>query len=73
MVHKVVMPKEVYVEEYYVLRGIYDTGVCKRVIKEKEFKDKPTVQEIAKFLDECGAHFASVENNYRLLSDELPF
>lgn len=65
MVHELNLPREVYVEEYYVLRGISDSGVCKKVIKEKEFQSRPTIEQIALF---------SVETNYRFDKLEgLPF
>lgn len=74
MVHEVNLPREVYVEEYYVLRGISDSGVCKKVIKEKEFQSKPTIEQIALFLEESKADFVSVETNYRFDKLEgLPF
>lgn len=72
--HKVNVPREVCVEEYHVLRGVSSCGLIKKVIQEKEFKTRPTIVDIAQFLEESKADFVSVETNYRLVSDEdLPF
>ena len=66
--------KEVNIEEYYVLRGIKDNGMCKKVIKEKEFKNIPTTSDIAQFLESSKADFVSVETNYRFIDcSALPF
>lgn len=42
------------------------------IIKRKEVKNKPTIEEIAQFLSDTGADFVSVEHNYRFEPD-LPF
>lgn len=74
MVHEVNLPREVYLEEYYVLRGISDNGACKKVIKEEEFQSEPTLAQIALFLEKSKADFVSVEKNYRFDKLEgLPF
>lgn len=73
MIHSVNVPRNVDVEEYYVLRGIIDDGDVKKVIKEREFSSRPTLAEIARFLEETKAHFYSVVINYRLSDGELPF
>lgn len=63
------------IEEYWLLRGVYDDGVKKRVISEKEFSNPPTYGEVAKFLEESKATFVSMEHNYRFpdSESELPF
>lgn len=63
------------IEEYWLLRGIYDDGLQKRVIKEKEFDRHPTTGEIAVFLEESKATFVSVKHNFRFPDpeSELPF
>lgn len=63
------------IEEYWLLRGVYDDGIQKRVIAEKEFGRHPTVGEIADFLEESKATFVSVEHNFRFPDpeSELPF
>ena len=63
------------IEEYWLLRGVYDDGVQKRVIAEKEFSNPPTYGEVAKFLEESKATFVSMEHNYRFpdSESELPF
>lgn len=65
--------KEVELNSYYVIRGI---GVrfdgTKSVIAEKRFERKPSVDEIAAFILECGCAFASVVENY-CIEDGLPF
>lgn len=62
-------------EEYWLLRGVYDDGVKKRVIAEKEFSKPTTYGAVAKFLDESKATFVSVEHNFRFPDpeSELPF
>lgn len=72
MVHKITIPAEKELEQYFVLRAILDTGVKKIVVKEKELENPPSLQEIAIFLEETGASFVSVLSNYRFRSD-LPF
>ena len=61
------------IEEYWLLRGVYDDGIQKRVIAEKEFGRHPTVGEIADFLEESKATFVSIEHNFRFPESELPF
>lgn len=63
------------IEEYWLLRGIYDDKLQKRVIAEKEFDRHPTIAEIADFLEESKATFASIERNFRFPDpeSELPF
>lgn len=78
MKHRVNVPREVYVEEYYVLRGIQNCGLVKKVIQEKEFKTRPSIVDIVQFLEESKADFVSEEMNYRLsndkpVDDDLPF
>ena len=66
MIHDVKVVQQRTLEEYYFLRGIRDTGNKKEVIREKEFQDKPTPDDIAAFLNDSGADFASLETNYRI-------
>lgn len=61
------------IEEYWLLRGIYDDGFKKTVIAEKEFDRLPTMGEIDKFLEESKATFVSIEHNFRFPESELPF
>ena len=63
------------IEEYWLLRGVYDDGVQKRVIAEKEFSKPPTYGAVVKFLEESKATFVSMEHNYRFpdSESELPF
>lgn len=70
---EITIEREIY--EYWLLRGIYDDGLQKRVIKEKEFDRHPTTGEIADFLEESKATFVSVEHNFRFPDpeSELPF
>ena len=59
--------KTVELEEYWVLRGIKDTGCKKEVVMEKELDEIPMADEIAQFLnDNPKATFCSVEHNFRL-------
>ncbi len=73
MIHDVSIPRNVELEEYYVLRGIVDDLGKKKVVKEKEFSNRPTLSDIATFLEESKASFASLVTNYRLADNELPF
>lgn len=75
MIRTVNINQNVAIEDYYLLRAISDNpGFGKTVIKEKEFKQEPTLREIVTFLVESGASFVSVEHNYRQYKDdELPF
>lgn len=73
MKRKIVIEMEKEIEEYWLLRGVYDDGIQKRVIAEKEFGRHPTVGEIADFLEESKATFVSIEHNFRFPESELPF
>lgn len=73
MKKKVEIKIEREIEEYWLLRGIYDNGLQKRVVTEKEFDRHPTTCEIAEFLEESKATFVSIEHNYRFPESELPF
>ena len=75
MKKKVEIKIEREIEEYWLLRGIYDNGLQKRVVTEKEFDRHPTTCEIAEFLEESKATFVSIERNYRFPDpeSELPF
>lgn len=64
------------IQKYFLLRGINQSFNSKVVVSEKEFKNKPTDEEIAIFLFESNCSFASVEENYRLtipMQLDLPF
>lgn len=54
-------------EEYFVIRGVVCNGSVKKVISEKEFETEPLAEDIAQFLVETKADFASVVKNYRLV------
>ena len=73
MKRKIAIEIEKEIEEYWLLRGVYDDGVQKKVIDEKEFDRLPTMGEIAKFLEESKATFVSIEHNFRFPESELPF
>lgn len=75
MKKKVEIKIEREIEEYWLLRGIYDNGLQKRVVAEKEFDRHPTTCEIAEFLEESKATFVSIEHNFRFPDpeSELPF
>lgn len=72
MTHTLTIPTQVQLEEYYVLRAIKGTGDKKTVIAEKEFEEEPTLTDIAQFLVDSGADFASKVVNYRI-GGEIPF
>lgn len=75
MKRKIAIEIEKEIEEYWLFRGVYDDGVQKRVIAEKEFDKLPTTREIAMFLEESKATFVSIEHNFRFPDpeSELPF
>lgn len=73
MIHTTNIMQEVEIEEYYCLRGIADNGICKKVIKEQEFESRPTLSDIALFLESSKADFVSMETNYRFKNSDLPF
>lgn len=75
MKRKIAIEIEKEIEEYWLLRGIYDDGVQKKVISEKEFDKLPTTREIVMFLEESKATFVSIEHNFRFPDpeSELPF
>lgn len=75
MKRKIAIEIEKEIEEYWLLRGIYDDGVQKKVISEKEFDILPTMGEIVMFLKESKATFVSMEHNFRFPDpeSELPF
>lgn len=59
--------KPIKYEEYWVLRGIDDTGNKKQVFAEREFVTPPTEQDIVDFLMTTKCSFVSLEHNYRLV------
>lgn len=62
--------QDVSLEEYFVIRGIVVvTNQQKKVISERELETEPTREDIAQFLVETGADFASVLKNYRLIKE----
>jgi len=71
MKRKIAIEIEKEIEEYWLLRGIYDDGVQEKVISEKEFDRHPTIGEIADFLEESKATFVSIEHNYRFSSSRI--
>lgn len=73
MRHVVITTKQRVMEEYWVIRGVFLTKEGKKVLKEKEFKRPPNIDEIAEFLNKSGADFASVEHNFRFADSELTF
>ena len=71
-----VVKKEVKIEleEYHFLRGIKVNVYGQKIVTaESEFSEKPTEQQIAEFLYRTDATFASLEHNYRIKADVLPF
>lgn len=80
MLHNVTVKHEEnkVLEKYWLMRAIKDGDMYgqpptpKRVISEKELDHEPTADEIAQFLSDSKADFASVVQNYRF-AGELPF
>lgn len=77
MLHNVTVKHEENkaLEEIWVMRAgkAGDSfGIARVVIDERELDHKPTPQEIAQFLSDSKADFASVVQNYRF-AGELPF
>lgn len=59
---------EVEVDEYWVIRGIKDSGKKKEVVAEFALNIEPNALAIARFLaDNPSADFCSVEHNYALI------
>lgn len=57
---------EVAYTEFWVIRVVRDTKVCKTVVKEIEFQTPPTEQDIVDALMNCEPNeFISVTHNYR--------
>ena len=57
---------EVAYTEFWVIRVVRDTKVCKTVVKEIEFQTQPTEQDIVDVLMNCELNeFISVTHNYR--------
>lgn len=71
MTHTVTIKKteKRVIEEYWLMRGIRINSAtnAKEVIKERESKKQPTLEQIAQFLSESQADFASVVANYRFV------
>lgn len=56
----------VYIE-YWVVRVIRDTKMCKTVVKEIEFGTPPTEQDIIEVLLKCEPNeFISIAHNFRM-------
>lgn len=80
MLHNVTVKHEEskVLEKYWLMRAIKDGDMygepptLKRVISEKECTHEPTPNEIAQFLSDSKADFASVVQNYRF-ENEFPF
>ena len=70
MKRKIAIEIEKEIEEYWLLRGVYDDGVQKKVISEKEFDKLPTTREIVMFLEESKATSVSIEHNFRFPDPE---
>lgn len=59
---------EVEIDEYWVIRGIKDSGTKKEVVAELALNIEPNALAIAQFLiDHPKADFCSVEHNYALI------
>ena len=64
---EVIKRQEIELVEYWVLRGIKDTGAKKEVVAEKKWGIEPSHLDIAYFLiDHPDADFCSIEHNFRL-------
>ena len=67
---EVVKKETVELEEYWVIRGIKDTGIKKEVVGEHRIPVEPNALAIAQFLvNHPSADFCSVEHNYRLAEE----
>lgn len=70
MVVEIVKKEVVEVEEYWVIRGIKDTGTKKEVVGEHHIPVEPNALAIAQFLfNHPSADFCSVEHNFRLAKE----
>lgn len=67
MIVEIVKKEVVEVEEFWVIRGIKDTGTKKEVVGEHRIPAEPDTVAIALFLaDHPSADFCSVEHNFKL-------
>lgn len=67
MVVEILKKEVVEVEEYWVIRGIKDTGIKKEVVGEHCIPVEPNALAIAQFLiNHPSADFCSVAHNFRL-------
>lgn len=70
MIIEIVKKEVVEVEEYWVIRGIKDTGTKKEVVGEHVIPVEPNALAIAQFLvNYPSASFCSVEHNFRLVKE----
>lgn len=59
---------EVEIDEYWVIRGIKDSGTKKEVVAEFALNIEPNALAIAQFLvDHPSADFCTIEHNYKLI------
>lgn len=64
---EVVKKQSVELEEFWVVRGVKDTGLNKKVVAELIMSNEPNELDIAQFLlDNPSADFCSVSHDYRL-------
>lgn len=65
---EIVKKQEVELEEYWVIRGIKDTGTKKEVVAEHKMPVEPNSLAIAQFLvNNPKADFCAVSHNYELV------
>ena len=70
MVVEIVKKEVVELEEYWVIRGIKDTGIKKEVVGEHRIPVEPNALAIGQFLiNHPSADFCSVEHNFRLVRE----
>lgn len=65
--------KQVELENYFLLRGIKEMNGVKAVVREQKSRCRPTAESIAEFILKCGCDFASVVENYEVVTDDFPF
>lgn len=67
---EIVKKEKVELEEYWVIRGIKDTGTKTEVVGERRTPIEPNELGIAQFLvNHPSADFCSIEHNFKLAKE----
>ena len=67
MIVDVIKREAVEIEEFWVIRGVKDTGLSKTVVAEHKIPVEPNALAIAQFLvNNPSADFCSVSHDYKI-------